>query len=135
MARHRVRSAFAAVAFVFCASFSLVCSSVPPPQTQKQAEGARVEPLHRTASAPKSVVFPPDDPDAWSARRELEGVEAPSDLHVVEPSLDAEGQFTLEGQALRVVFSDVVAPRVKGRFLTAPPKNALVVTPSMPGSL
>jgi alpha-2-macroglobulin len=135
MARHLVRSALAGASFVFCASMSLVCSRVPPPQTQKQAEGARIEPLHRAASAPKSLVFPPDDPGGWSTRREMDGSPAHEELHVVEPQLDADGHFTLEGQSVRVVFNDVVAPRVHWQFITKPPKNAIVITPAVPGTI
>ncbi len=135
MARHLVRSALAGTSFVLCASLSLVCSRVPPPQTQKQVEGTRELPLHRVATASKSLVFPPDDPARWKSREELSGAPLPTDLHVVEPTLDAEGEFKLEGQALRVVFNEVVAPRVYGRYLTAPPKGALVLTPAVPGTL
>ena len=76
MPRHTLRSAFAGASFVVCASLSLVCSRVLPPQTQKQAENSRAEGLHRAPGGPVSLVFPADDPGAWSPREAYEFIKA-----------------------------------------------------------
>jgi alpha-2-macroglobulin len=135
MSRLSVRSAVQAVAFLACASLSLVCSPTRAPQTQNQAEAVSAELLHRPSPKPGSLVFPPDDPDAWSARRGLDGSASTAELKIVEPTLDADGKFTLDGQVLRVVFSEAVAPHASWRILSVPAKDALVVTPAVPGKL
>jgi hypothetical protein len=135
MSRLSVRSALQAVAFLACASISLVCSPARAPETQKQADVAWVELSHRASSTPKGLVFPPDDPDAWRPRQGLDPKASAAELTVVEPKLDADGKFTLDGQTLRVVFSDAVAPHLDWRVLTVPPKDALVITPAVPGKL
>jgi uncharacterized protein YfaS (alpha-2-macroglobulin family) len=136
MPRHPIRSALRAVLFLACASLSLVCSpAARSPVTPKQADVTPEAMLHRSASSPGSMTFPPDDPGTWSERRSLDGSVTPSDLKVVEPTLDGEGEFTLEGQTLRVVFNDAVASHLWGRALTVPPKDALVIRPSVPGTL
>src|SRR5580658_1175116 len=100
MSRLSVRSALQAVAFLACASISLVCSPARAPETQKQADVAWVELSHRASSTPKGLVFPPDDPDAWRPRQGLDPKASAAELTVVEPKLDADGKFTLDGQTL-----------------------------------
>jgi uncharacterized protein YfaS (alpha-2-macroglobulin family) len=135
MPRLPVRSALRAVLFLTCASLSMVCSPARSPVAQPQTQATPEELLHRSAASPKQMAFPPDDPDAWSARRALDGTVAAAELKVVEPTLDVDGEFTLEGQVLRVVFNDAIAPHLWGQAMTAPPKGAIVVTPSVPGTL
>jgi alpha-2-macroglobulin len=107
---------------------ALACQ--PVPTATRGGDAAPDGPFRASARGGEPLVFPPA-PDGVSPRRPLTrelGGELAQGSDVTSPELDAEGRFTIAGQALRIHFDRPVAPPAAGT-------PALTLEPAVAGAV
>jgi uncharacterized protein YfaS (alpha-2-macroglobulin family) len=127
------------------ASSSLVCSSHSPVQTPSSAGGLDGLLTRSVPASPGTLTFPPPDADRRPRSALPRGFGAAygstATLEVAEPALDTQRQFSITGQAVRLVFNQTMA-RGEGKVdkgkkagsLLFPAPGAVRIKPEIPGA-